>query len=184
MLATFSRGRMTGVPNVTLRPAAPDDTETIATLWHSGWRDGHIGHVPDALLPHRHLEDFRRRVPPRIPESTVATIDGQVVGFVTVKEDELEQMYVAAAARGTGLADVLIRHAEEVIARRFDVAWLSVAVGNARARRFYERSGWRDAAAIDYHAEIEGGTIPVPCRRYEKRVTKEKGGIAPPLPTG
>lgn len=57
-----------------------------------------------------------------------------------------------------------------MIARRFDTAWLSVAVGNARARRFYERSGWTDAAPIDYRAEIAGGTLPVPCRRYEKRV--------------
>src|SRR5687768_5805239 len=90
-----------------LRAAAPEDIEEIATLWHSGWRDGHVGHVPDALLPHRCLDDFRRRVPPRIPETTVATIDGQVVGFVTVREDEVEQVYVSAAARGTGVAATL-----------------------------------------------------------------------------
>jgi ribosomal protein S18 acetylase RimI-like enzyme len=161
---------MTAVSGLTLRAASPDDAETIATVWHSGWRDGHIGHVPDALLPHRHLEDFLRRVPPRLPETTVATIDGEVVGFVTVREDEVEQVYVAATARGTGVAGLLMRHAEKVIAGRFDTAWLSVAVGNARARRFYERSGWSDAAAIDYRAEIEGGTLPVPCRRYEKHI--------------
>ena len=86
----------------------------------------------------------------------MATIAGQVVGFVTVLEDEVEQVYVAAAARRTGVADVLMRHAEQVIARRFDTAWLSVAVGNARARRFYERNGWRDAGALDYRAEILG----------------------------
>jgi GNAT superfamily N-acetyltransferase len=167
---------MTDASVPTLRPAAPEDSEVIAQVWHSGWRDGHIGHVPDALLPHRQLEHFRRRVPPRLPGTTVATIAGQIVGFVTVKEDELEQMYVAAAARGTGVADVLMRHAEQVIARHFDVAWLSVAVGNARARRFYERSGWNDAAAMDYRAEIEGGTLPVPCRRYEKQVRGQGSG--------
>ena len=43
-----------------------------------------------------------------------------------------------------------------------------MANGNARARRFYERQGWTDVAAIDYQAEIKGGTIPVPCRRYER----------------
>ena len=161
---------MSAVSGPTLRPAAPDDAETIANVWHSGWRDGHIGHVPDALLPHRHLDDFRRRAPPRLPETTVATIAGEVVGFVTVIEDEIEQLYVVATARGTGVAGILMRHGEQVIARRFDTAWLSVAVGNARARRFYERSGWRDAEAIDYQAEIAGGTLPVPCRRYEKDV--------------
>jgi ribosomal protein S18 acetylase RimI-like enzyme len=159
---------------VTLRPAAPDDADTIAAVWHSGWRDGHLGHVPEALLRHRHLDDFLRRVPPRLPETTVATIAGQVVGFVTVREDEVEQVYVAATARGSGVADALMRHAEQVIARRFDVAWLSVVVGNARARRFYERSGWRDAGPIDYRAEIAGGTLPVPCRRYEKSIKDQR----------
>jgi len=45
-----------------------------------------------------------------------------------------------------------------------------VVAGNARALRFYERSGWVDAGAIDYDAPIEGGAIRVACRRYEKRV--------------
>lgn len=163
---------MTDAPVPTLRAAAPADSEAIAEVWHSGWRDGHIGHVPDALLPHRRIEDFRLRVPPRLPTTTVATIAGHVVGFVTVIEDEVEQVYVAAAARGTGVADALVRHGEQVVARRFDVAWLSVVAGNARARRFYERSGWHDAGPIEYRAEIAGGTIPVTCRRYEKQVTR------------
>ena len=153
-----------------LRSATSDDIDALTAIWHSGWRDGHIGHVPDALLAHRRPEDFLRRVPPRLPKTTVATIAGEVVGFVTVIEDEVEQIYVATTARGSGVADALMRHAEETIARRFDTAWLSVVVGNARARRFYERSGWRDAGAIDYRAEIAGGTLPVPCRRYEKPV--------------
>jgi len=42
--------------------------------------------------------------------------------------------------------------------------------GQGGARRFYEKSGWRDAGGFDYGAEIRGGTIPVPSRRYEKRV--------------
>jgi GNAT superfamily N-acetyltransferase len=151
-----------------LRPATPDDAEAIASLWHEGWTFGHVGHVPKALEPHRTPEHFRRRVPPRIPRTTVATGDGRVLGFVTVHDDEVEQLFVTAGARGTGVADALLRHAEQVIGAGHDVAWLAVANGNARARRFYERNGWRDAAPIDYHAEIEGGSIPVPCRRYEK----------------
>ena len=63
-------------------------------------------------------------------------------------------------------------YAEDVVASRFSVAWLSVVEGNARARRFYERNGWRDVGAHDYRAEIRGGTIPVPCRRYEKPLLK------------
>ena len=153
-----------------LRPAASDDVEAIATVWHRGWQDGHLGHVPEALLPHREIVHFRERVPPRIPTTTVATIGSAIVGFVTVHDDEAEQVYVAASARGGGVANMLLRHAEQVIAERYDTAWLAVVAGNARARRFYEKSGWRDAGGFDYGAEIRGGTIPVPSRRYEKRV--------------
>jgi len=49
-------------------------------------------------------------------------------------------------------------------------AWLAVATGNDRARRFYERMGWTDAGAFDYPADVETGTLPVPCHRYVKPV--------------
>ena len=50
-----------------------------------------------------------------------------------------------------------------------DVAWLAVVAGNARARSFYERMGWRDEGGFDYEAAVEDGTtVSVPCRRYVK----------------
>ena len=158
-----------------LRPAVPGDAEAIAAVWHAGWADGHLGHVPDALAAHRRLDDFRRRVPARLPETTVAVAGGRVVGFVMLHGDEVEQVYVARDARGTGAADALLARGEEEVARRAPVAWLAVAPGNARARRFYERNGWTDAGPFDYAAEVEGGTMVVPCRRYVKRVARVAG---------
>lgn len=154
---------------ITLRPATPADVDAIASVWHSAWRDAHLGHVPDALVPERTLANFRSRAPARIAFTTVAVHDEQVVGFVIVSDDELEQLFVASVVRGTGAAVMLIDHAEASIARRFDTAWLAVVAGNARARRFYERQGWRDAGPIAYQAELaSGGTLIVPSRRYEK----------------
>jgi GNAT superfamily N-acetyltransferase len=153
-----------------LRAASVDDVDSIAALWHHGWIDGHVGHVPEALHAHRRWEDFVRRVPPRIPSTTVATLGPEIVGFVTLHDDEVEQLYVAASARGSGVAAVLLGHGEQLIAQRYSTAWLAVAVGNARARRFYARQGWSDAAALDYPAETAAGPIVVPCRRYEKVV--------------
>ncbi len=154
----------------TLRPATPEDVEEIATVWHRGWIDGHLGHVPEALHAHRQLSDFRKRVPPRLPTTTVATLDSRVVGFVTVHVDEIEQLYVDGLARGTGVAATLLRHGEKLIAAHHPLAWLAVAVGNARARRFYARQGWVDAGYLDYGAETSSGPVSVPCRRYEKPV--------------
>ena len=169
-------------PMFTLRPATSDDAEAIAVIWHGGWAEGHLGNVPDALVAHRDLESFRRRTPERIEESTVAAIDGEVVAFVTVREDEIEQIYTALSARGTGIAAALLAHGEQVIATRFDDAWLAVVEGNTRARRFYERLGWRDVAGFDYEAQIDGGSVVTPVRRYEKRVRPQGGSSPGPAP--
>lgn len=159
---------MTSAPD--LRAARPDDVDSIAAVWHDAWRDGHLGHVPDALLAHRTLDQFRARVPGRLATTTVAEVGGRVVGFVTVHDDELEQLFVAAEARSSGVADALLRRGEDVIAASHPVAWLAVVAGNGRARRFYERNGWVDAGPIDYEAETDRGPVVVPCHRYEKRL--------------
>jgi GNAT superfamily N-acetyltransferase len=102
-----------------------------------------------------------------------ASVDsgGEVAGFVIVLGDQVDQVYVSSDHRGSGVAGVLIAEAErQVKANGHDEAWLAVATGNARARRFYERSGWTDAGAFDYPVGTESGTIPVPCHRYTKQV--------------
>jgi GNAT superfamily N-acetyltransferase len=155
------------------RPATADDVEAVAAVWAGGWGDGHAGHVPAALHAHRRPAHFRRLVPGRLGGTTVAVVDGRVAGFVTVHGDELEQLYVTAGARGTGVAAALLGDGERTIAAAgFDRAWLAVVAGNARARRFYERCGWRDGGPFSYAAEIGGGTLAVPARRYEKRLER------------
>jgi ribosomal protein S18 acetylase RimI-like enzyme len=85
-----------------------------------------------------------------------------------VHDDEVEQLYVAPSARGAGVADDLLRRAEQVISGRFDLAWLAVIAENVRARRFYERNGWRDAGPFSHDAPAGSGTIAVRAHRYEK----------------
>lgn len=154
-----------------LRPAEPGDVEAIAAIWYTGWRESHLDHVPEALLAHRTPETFRERVPHILSGTTVATVDGEVAGIVVVEGAEVEQMYVDAAQRGTGIAAALLSRGEAVIAERFPTAFLAVVAGNARARRFYERQGWHDAGPFDYEAWTPSGErVAVPCRRYEKHV--------------
>ncbi|QYG91904.1 GNAT family N-acetyltransferase [Iamia sp. SCSIO 61187] len=154
----------------TIRRAAPGDAEPIARVWYEAWSDGHTGHVPDGLLAHRRPEHFARRAVDRVEQSWVAEIDGEVVGFVTVEGDELEQIFVLRRARGTGVATDLLRVGEDAIhAAGHEVAWLAVVAGNARARAFYERQGWVDAGEVAYEAGTDDGTFIVPCRRYESR---------------
>jgi GNAT superfamily N-acetyltransferase len=155
-----------------LRTAQEGDVEALAVLWYDGWREAHLGRVPDALLPHRTPDTFRARVPVNLPITTVATVGGELAGFVVVRDDEVEQMYVDSKFRGSGVAATLLAHGESVVAARYDTAWLAVVDGNARARRFYERCGWHDTGPFDEPAWTpDGTTIPVPSRRYEKPVT-------------
>jgi GNAT superfamily N-acetyltransferase len=164
------------MPTFSLRPARPADAEAIATIWTDGWRDGHLGNVPEALVAVRTPESFRTRAAERIGDAVVAVAgaDGsgqEIAGFVMVVGDEVEQVYVSADHRGSGVAALLLAEAARLVAagghRR---AWLAVVPGNARARRFYERCGWVDEGPFDYPTKVAGGTIPVPCHRYAKSV--------------
>ncbi len=157
-----------------LRPATPDDVEVLAALFHRGWHDAHPGHVPAGLTERRTLDAFRDRVAARVAETdetTVAEVDGAVAGFIMIAGDEVEQVYVDRAYRGTGLAETLLDEAErQVAAAGHDETWLAVVVGNARARAFYERQGWVDAGDLAYEVTALGETFLSPCRRYVKRL--------------
>jgi GNAT superfamily N-acetyltransferase len=143
------------------------DAPSVAGIWHRGWQDGHLGHVPDELVAIRTAESFRIRAAERVGETTVAVVDGEVAGFIMVAGDEVEQVYVDAKHRGSGVAAALLAEAaRQVKAEGHPRAWLAVATGNARARRFYERQGWSDEGPFDYPARTETGTIAVPCHRY------------------
>ncbi|MET9271262.1 GNAT family N-acetyltransferase [Kribbella sp. NPDC003557] len=156
---------------MTVRPAVAGDADAVAAIWYAGWRDGHLGHVPDELVAVRTEESFWTRAAERIADTTVAVVGDEVAGFVMVVGDEVEQVYVAGAHRGSGVAGTLLTEAErQVRAAGHQEAWLAVATGNARARRFYERNGWTDGGAFDYPATVGDSSIPVPCHRYVKPV--------------
>lgn len=160
---------MSSTPHI--RAALVSDAERIAQIWAPGWRDGHLGHVPDELLEYRSIDAFRPRIIDALPHTHVAEVDGVIAGFTIIDRDEVDQLYVDAAYRGTGVARELLADA----ARRIRDAghltpWLAVATGNARARHFYEREGWTDAGEFTYPAEIGGGaSVPVSCHRMELR---------------
>jgi putative acetyltransferase len=159
-----------------LRAARAEDCVAIAEVWHAAWHDAHDDVVPPELLPHRALAHFLTLAVQRFPAITVAVHGEQVVGFVGLDEDEgeLELLFVAGHVRGCGVADALIGHAEQQLARSYECAHLLVVVKNDRARRFYARHGWQDVAPHPYAATIAGGSVDVPHRRYEKALRESR----------
>jgi GNAT superfamily N-acetyltransferase len=157
---------------VTLRPATADDAGRVAEVWQAAWYDGHRGHVPDALVEARDPAYFRARAGELVDRTTVAVDRDELLGVLIVEDDELMQLMVSAAARGRGVGGLLLDEAErQVTTAGHDEVWLAVVPGNATARRFYESHGWVDRGEESYAAVTLGGsTVPVPVRRYVKRL--------------
>jgi GNAT superfamily N-acetyltransferase len=152
---------------------SPDAAEipALARLWHQGWHDAHAAIVPDALVRARTLENFHQRLEAGVEDLRVLGQVGSPLGFFALKGDELYQFYVAAEARGSGMASALIASAEAMLREQgTETAWLSCAIGNARAARFYEKSGWHRVRTFIDRLTIPKGTFDLEVWRYEKQL--------------
>lgn len=152
-----------------VRPAEEADLEQLTRVWHDGWYDAHAQIVPAELTRLRTLDSFRDRLRVLLPNVRVLGSVGTAVGFSIVRDDELYQLFVAAQARGSGVAAALIADAETRLAGNgVETAWLACAIGNDRAARFYEKCGWRRAGTMLNLAETSNGTFSLETWRYEK----------------
>ena len=155
-------------PETVIRDAIHEDATTIAGIWYDGWRDAHLQLVPDALAKLRTLESFQERTINLIGQTRVAQTK-DVTGFCICRADELYQMYVAPAGRGTGIAQRLIADAETSFAKAgIEKAWLACAIGNTRAMRFYENCGWQNTGREKVSLDTSAGSFELEILRYEK----------------
>lgn len=143
---------------MTPRRAEAADLAPAAAIWKAGWREAHEALVPPELTRIRLAEDFAARLTAFGDGLRVLGPVGAPLGLCAVVGDELNQLFVSPAARGTGAAAALIADAEARIAAMGAAeAWLDVAIGNDRARAFYEKSGWRLTETADVAlATVEG----------------------------
>lgn len=147
----------------TVRRASLTDATGVAVVHVEAWREAYAGIVPQQVLDSLSI-DQRRALWQRLlgPESAtaaagtsvwVAEDSGAIVGFsnsVPARDadatglGELGAIYVRASHWGRGVGRAL--HDEAVGTLRgngFPAALLWVLAENPRARRFYERQGWR-----------------------------------------
>jgi GNAT superfamily N-acetyltransferase len=152
-----------------VRNAEVPDLDQLAQLWHEGWQEAHAPILPPELARFRTLPSFRSRLETSLADVRVMGPLGGAVGFSLLKGDELNQLYVAAVARGSGVAVALLNDAEQLLAARgVDTAWLACAIGNDRAARFYEKNAWRRVGTASIQVPAANGTLPLDVWRYEK----------------
>jgi GNAT superfamily N-acetyltransferase len=162
-----------------VRDAQPDDVEPLARLWFDGWHDAHGRLLPAELVRDRSAERLRERLEQMLSRVRVVGERGTPLGFHVVDGDELNKFYVAAEARGRGIAAALIADAEARMAGAgVVVGWLACAIGNDRAARFYEKCGWRRLGTMMSHVTTAAGRVPLEVWRYEKPLPAPAGPAA------
>ena len=126
--------------NRRLRDFAEADLPALIDLWVVAWRE--IGLPIDFDARRAWLED-RLSALRADGAMIVVGLDAseKPAGFVTIDPSGgyLDQLCVAPAERGSGLASALLDEAKRRAPR---VVELDVNEANARARRFYEREGF------------------------------------------
>jgi GNAT superfamily N-acetyltransferase len=157
-----------------VRPAEPDDLDALALLWRDVWTVSHAPMMPEELIKLRTLESFHERLEHMIGDIRVIGPQGAPIGFCAIKDDELYQMFVSSAAQGTGAAALLMADGEARLrANGVKTTWLSCAIGNDRAARFYEKLGWRRAGVMMNQVDTSAGLFALETWRYEKTLQAE-----------
>ena len=157
---------------INVRAADAAEVDRLSAIWYDGWHEAHARIVPVELTRLRTRESFRERLQAALPRVRVVGRAGAPVGFSIVKGDELYQLFVSPAARGSGVAGALIADAEARL--RTDgvaTAWLACAIGNARAARFYEKCGWHRVGTMVNEVETSKGPFLLEVWLYEKSLT-------------
>jgi GNAT superfamily N-acetyltransferase len=131
-----------------IRDARPEEAPLLATVQERA-SVAALGHIfPPKLYPYPR-EAIRDRWAEALADPAkrvlLAVVEDEPAGAACVSEEWLEGLYVVPERWGTGLADALHGQALELVrALGSTRCHLWVLEDNARARRFYERRGWRE----------------------------------------
>jgi putative acetyltransferase len=130
-----------------LRAALPGEARLLAEMQERA-SIAAFAHIFPPEYPYPR-EDVRRRWEDALAEPAarviLAEVEGDAVGVALVRPDWLDGLYIAPEQWGKGVAGLLHANALDLV-RAFgsDRCRLWVLEDNLRARRFYERRGWRE----------------------------------------
>ncbi len=152
-----------------VRRVGEEDFDALVSVWHDAWHDAHATHVPAALTAMRTPAKFADRLAGLGDAVRAIGPVGGPVGLCAVLGDQIYQIYVSRAARGTGAAGALLRDGEMRLAGSgVTEAWLDCVVENVRAIRFYTRQGWVDSGNQTVMLDGADSGFPLNVRVFRK----------------
>lgn len=154
-----------------IRPAGTKDLAPLARIFHDAWHEAHAAFVPPAILPERVPSFFAARLALLGDKLRTAGPAAAPLGFCSIEGAELELLFLAAEARGSGLAAHLAADAEaRLAAESVTTAHLFCVDGNDRAARFYAGQGWQPRGREEHRLWSDNGPFFVRVLRFEKRL--------------
>lgn len=167
-----------------IRPMPLADCDRVSEIRVLGWQFAYRGLMPQPFLDALSAKADAERRRARFGQgdgrvlNLVATRGAELVGWAAIgpyrdgelrtEDAELYAIYLDPQHLGTGVGRALVQESlRQCAARGHDRVYLWVVRGNARARRFYERAGFR-ADGTEEPYEVEG--VAVSEVRYVKEL--------------
>jgi ribosomal protein S18 acetylase RimI-like enzyme len=132
-----------------IRPYQKSDLEIVASIWVESWKSNGVSTAVGGVT----RDYLRERLPQEITGGWsvhVALCGLNVTGFVAFHADHLQQLFIAPAFQSRGIGKALLNFAKRQMPDGF---WLTTAVENTNACRFYEREGLI-RGEIDIHKRL------------------------------
>jgi ribosomal protein S18 acetylase RimI-like enzyme len=160
--------------NVSVAAASSTDCRAVAQIHVDAWRCAYVGIVPSDYLAALSVDQretmWRTAVERGTPRVLLARTGEDVVGWIAYgrcRDDgagpdvgEIWAIYVAPTAWSTGVGQALLKVAcRDLQEQGYLSVTLWVIRGNARAIRFYERSGFAIEADSAKDFELGGAQI-------------------------
>lgn len=182
--------------SVDVREMALADCGRVSEIRIRGWQHAYRELMPQSYLDGLSVEADAERRRAWFAQgdgsvvNLVAEQEGKVLGWaacgpyrdgeVRTRDAELYAVYVDPAHLGTGVGRALLAEAVERCSS-YPRMYLWVVRGNAPARRFYERAGFRPDGAEE---PSEAGGVSVPEVRYVRELPGRRGVTSPPSAAG
>lgn len=156
------------VESLDIRAAVEADLPNLARVWNESWHAGHAQLSPEAAL-HRDLPYFEARVGSNLARMIVAVEGREIVGFSGWEEDGIAQLFVLSSHFGKQVAIRLLATVEAILkVKEHKTIWLHCQKGNDRARKFYEKHGWKAIRTFDVELGTHKGPMLTRAWHMEK----------------